>query len=79
MLLADALEHAGSADKEKLIAALAASTFKAECFDALWADQVRQRPEPGACPATMQSLKGEIEVIAPEEPGPGQAGALPKL
>ncbi len=30
MLLADALEHAGSADKEKLIAALAASTFKAE-------------------------------------------------
>ena len=30
MLLADALERAGSADKEKLIAALAASTFKAE-------------------------------------------------
>ena len=30
MLLADALEHAGSADKEKLTAALAGSTFKAE-------------------------------------------------
>ena len=30
MLLADSLEHAGSADKEKLTAALAASTFKAE-------------------------------------------------
>src|SRR4051812_11075446 len=29
-LLADALEHAGSADKEKLTAALTASTFKAE-------------------------------------------------
>ena len=30
MLLADALEHAGSADKEKLTAALAGSTFKPE-------------------------------------------------
>ena len=35
--------------------------------DALRADQVRQRPEPGRQPAVMQSLKGDIEVIAPDE------------
>jgi len=66
MLLADALEHAGSADKSKLTAALAASTFKAELMPygpTRFVDGQNQ----GGRPATMQSLKGEIEVIAPEE------------
>ena len=66
MLLADALEHAGSADKAKLTAALAASTFKAELMPygpTRFVDGQNQ----GGRPATMQSLKGEIEVIAPEE------------
>ena len=66
MLLADALEHAGSADKSKLTAALAASTFKAELMPygpTKFVDGQNQ----GGRPATMQSLKGEIEVIAPEQ------------
>ena len=66
MLLADALEHAGSADKSKLTAALAASTFKAELMPygpTRFVDGQNQ----GGRPATMQSLKGEIEVIAPEQ------------
>ena len=66
MLLADALEHAGSADKSKLTAALAASTFKAELMPygpTKFVDGQNQ----GGRPATMQSLKGDIEVIAPEE------------
>ncbi len=66
MLLADALEHAGSADKAKLTAALAASTFKAELMPygpTKFVDGQNQ----GGRPATMQSLKGDIEVIAPEE------------
>lgn len=66
MLLADALEHAGSADKEKLIAALAASTFKAELMPYGPTKFVNGQNQ-GGRPATMQSLKGEIEVIAPEE------------
>ncbi len=65
MLLADALEKAGSADKEKLIAALAASTFKAELMPYGPTKFVNGQNE-GGRPATMQSLKGEIEVIAPE-------------
>ena len=66
MLLADALEHAASADKAKLMAALAASTFKAELMPygpTKFVDGQNQ----GGRPATMQSLKGDIEVIAPEE------------
>lgn len=66
MLLADALEHAGSADKEKLISALAASTFKAELMPYGPTKFVNGQNQ-GGRPATMQSLKGEIEVIAPEE------------
>ena len=61
-----ALEHAGSAGKAKLTAALAASTFKAELMSygpTKFVDGQNQ----GGRPATMQSLKGEIEVIAPEE------------
>jgi branched-chain amino acid transport system substrate-binding protein len=66
MLLADALEHAGSADKEKLTAALAGSTFKAELMPygpTRFVDGQNQ----GARPAVMQSLKGDIQVIAPED------------
>jgi branched-chain amino acid transport system substrate-binding protein len=66
MLLADALENAGSADKEKLIAALAASTFKAELMPYGPTKFVNGQNQ-GGRPATMQSLKGEIEVIAPKE------------
>ncbi|MFZ5780362.1 MAG: ABC transporter substrate-binding protein [Pseudomonadota bacterium] len=66
MLLADALERAGSADKAKLIDALASSTFKAELLPygpTKFVDGQNQ----GARPAVMQALKGDIEVIAPEE------------
>ncbi len=66
MLLADSLERAGSADKDKLIAAIAGSAFKAELMPygpTKFVDGQNQ----GARPAVMQSLKGDIEVIAPEE------------
>ena len=46
MLLADSLERAGSADKAKLTDALAQLDLQGRA-DALRADQVRQRPEPG--------------------------------
>ena len=46
LLLADALERAKSADRAKIIAALASSTF-VRPHHALWADEIRQRPEPG--------------------------------
>jgi branched-chain amino acid transport system substrate-binding protein len=65
MLLADSLERAGSADKEKLTAAVASSTFKAELMPygpTKFVDGQNQ----GAQPGVMQSLKGDIEVIAPE-------------
>ena len=66
MLLADLLERAGSADKEKLTAAVASSTFKAELMPYGPTKFVNGQNE-GARPAVMQSLKGDIEVIAPEE------------
>ncbi|MBV9834699.1 MAG: ABC transporter substrate-binding protein [Alphaproteobacteria bacterium] len=66
MLLADALERAQSADKEKLLAALASSTFKAELMP-YGATKFVDGQNQGGLPATMQSLKGEIEVIAPEQ------------
>lgn len=66
MLLADALEHAGSADKEKLTAALAASTYKADLLPYGPTKFVNGQNQ-GGRPAVMQSLKGDIEVIAPEE------------
>ncbi len=66
MLLADALEKAGSADKEKLTAALAASTFKAELLPYGPTKFVNGQNQ-GGKPAVMQALKGDIEVIAPEE------------
>ena len=65
-LLADALEHAGSADKEKLTAALAASTFKAELMPYGATKFVNGQNE-GGRPAVMQANKGDIQVIAPAE------------
>jgi branched-chain amino acid transport system substrate-binding protein len=66
MLLADSLERAGSADKAKLTDAIASSTFKAELMPYGPTKFVNGQNQ-GAKPAVMQSLKGDIEVIAPEE------------
>ncbi|WIM10682.1 ABC transporter substrate-binding protein [Enhydrobacter sp.] len=66
MLLADALEHAGSADNEKLLAALSASTFKAELMPYGPTRFVNGQNQGGRA-MTLQSLKGDIEVIAPAE------------
>ncbi len=65
-LLADALERAGSAEKDALTAALASSTFKADLMPygpTKFVDGQNQ----GGVPGVMQSLKGEIEVVAPAE------------
>ena len=65
-LLADALEHAGSADKEKLLAAISASTYKADMLPygpTKFVDGQNQ----GARPATLQVQKGDIKVIGPED------------
>jgi len=66
MLLVDALEHAGSADKEKLLAALSASTYKADLLPYGPTKFVNGQNQGGRA-AMLQSLKGEIEVIAPAE------------
>src|SRR5262245_8138956 len=66
MLLADSLERAASADKAKLTEALASSTFKAELMPYGPTKFVNGQNQ-GGRPGVMQSLKGEIEVIAPEE------------
>ena len=66
MLLTDALEHAGSADNEKLLAALSASTFKAELMPYGPTKFVNGQNQGGRA-MTLQSLKGDIEVIAPAE------------
>ncbi len=65
-LLADSLEKAGSADKEKLTAALTASTFKADLMPYGPTKFVNGQNEGGRA-AVMQAFKGDIEVIAPEE------------
>jgi branched-chain amino acid transport system substrate-binding protein len=64
--LADSLERSGSADKEKLLAALASSTFKAELMPYGPTKFVNGQNE-GGRPAVLQASKGDIEVIAPEE------------
>jgi branched-chain amino acid transport system substrate-binding protein len=66
MLLADALEHAGSADKEKLTAALAGSTFKPELLPYGPTKFVNGQNE-GGRPAVLQVQKGDIEVIGPAD------------
>jgi branched-chain amino acid transport system substrate-binding protein len=65
-LLADALEHAGSADKEKLTAALNASTFKAELMPYGPTKFVNGQNE-GGRPEVMQANKGDILVVEPAE------------
>jgi branched-chain amino acid transport system substrate-binding protein len=65
-LLADSLEHAGSADKEKLIAALNASTFKAELMPYGPTKFVNGQNEGGRA-EVMQAIKGDIKVIGPEQ------------
>ena len=65
-LLADSLEHAGSADKEKLIAALNTSTFKAELMPYGPTKFVNGQNE-GAQPVNTQIRGDKIEVIFPKE------------
>ena len=65
-LLADSLEHAGSADKEMLTAALNASTFKAELMPYGPTKFVNGQNEGGRA-EVMQAIKGDIKVIAPEQ------------
>ena len=64
--LADALEKAASADKEKLLAALGASTFKADLMPYGPTKFVNGQNEGGRA-AVMQAFKGDIEVIAPDD------------
>jgi branched-chain amino acid transport system substrate-binding protein len=64
--LADTLERAGTADKEKLTAAFASSTFNAELMPYGPTKFVNGQNQ-GARPAVMQSLKGDIQTIAPED------------
>ena len=66
ILLADSLERAASADKAKLTDAIASSTFKAELMPYGPTKLVNGQNQ-GARPAVMQSIKGDIEVIAPAE------------
>jgi branched-chain amino acid transport system substrate-binding protein len=65
-LLADSLERAGSADKEKLTAALASSTYKADLMPYGPTKFVNGQNE-GAKAAVLQANKGDIQVIAPDE------------
>ena len=65
-LLADSLEHAGSADKEKLTAALNASTFKAELMPYGPTKFVNGQNE-GAQPLMTQVVKNDIKVIIPRD------------
>jgi branched-chain amino acid transport system substrate-binding protein len=65
-LLADALEHAGSADKEKLTAALNASTFNAELMPYGPTKFVNGQNQ-GGRPGVMQAIKGDILLVAPED------------
>jgi branched-chain amino acid transport system substrate-binding protein len=65
-LLADALEHAGSADKEKLTAALNASTFNAELMP-YGPTKFVNGQNTGGRPGVMQAIKGDIVLVAPED------------
>jgi branched-chain amino acid transport system substrate-binding protein len=72
MLLADALERAGTADKDKLIGALGSSTFKADLLP-YGPTKFTNGQNEGGRPGVMQVLKGDIEVIAPAEFASAQA------
>jgi branched-chain amino acid transport system substrate-binding protein len=65
LLLADALEHAKSADRAAITAALAASTFAGHVMPygpTKFVDGQNQ----GAAPANTQVINGDIQVILPE-------------
>jgi branched-chain amino acid transport system substrate-binding protein len=65
-LVADALEHAGSADRVKLIAALASSTYASPIMPYGPTKFVNGNNE-GAAPANTQVLDGDIKCILPAE------------
>jgi branched-chain amino acid transport system substrate-binding protein len=65
-LLADAIERAGSTDKDKVIEALAASTWDNHGMPYGTTKMVNGQNE-GAQPVNTQVLKGDIEVIFPKE------------
>ncbi|MCW3476810.1 ABC transporter substrate-binding protein [Limobrevibacterium gyesilva] len=64
-LLADAWERAGSADKDKTIAALAASTFS-DHFMPYGPTKFTDGQNAGSHPVALQIQKGDIKVIWPE-------------
>jgi len=66
LLVADALERAASTERAKIIAALESSTFSSPIMPYGPTKFVNGQNQ-GAKPAVMQSIKGDIEVIAPEE------------
>jgi len=66
MLLADALERAGSTDKAKLTEALASSTYTPE-FLPYGPTKFVNGQNQGGRPAVLQALKGDIEQVFPAE------------
>ena len=66
LLIADALQRAGSADKEKLTAALAATTWTPEIVPYGPTKFVNGQNEGGQA-AGLQALKGDIEAIYPDQ------------
>jgi branched-chain amino acid transport system substrate-binding protein len=65
-LLADALEHAGSADRAAIIDALAKSTFS-DHFMPYGPTRFVNGQNTGAQPLMTQVMKGDIRVIVPRE------------
>jgi branched-chain amino acid transport system substrate-binding protein len=65
LLVADALEHAGAADRAKLTAALAASTFAGHVMPYGPTKFINGQNE-GAAPVNTQVLDNDIKVILPE-------------
>ena len=66
LLLADALERAGSADRAKIIAALESSTFSGHVMPYGPTKFVNGQNQ-GAAPLMMQVLKNDIRVVFPRE------------
>jgi branched-chain amino acid transport system substrate-binding protein len=66
LLLADALERAGSAERPKIIAALESSTFAGHVMPYGPTKFVNGQNE-GGRPAVLQVQKGDIEVIGPAD------------
>ena len=64
--MSDALERAGSADKEKLTAALASSTFKAELMPYGPTKFVNGQNEGGRA-VLLQATRTDIEVVWPDQ------------